>query len=310
MKKAKAAVTKAKQQVKAAVKQTKQVVKEKVLPVVKKAAQATKKPTNSSSTKAKTSSVDKNRITSEAELKALFDEHRKTRVIVSDGEPITTLMDKRKVLSAESTATPDGLYPYVMLGSKMTYSMLIEDYLKLSDAKAPIDEQFEAALSLINPVRKVKKGGEVLEDVRNLEKVIEETYGLANNSKKAKDAKTTQKEIDQLGEYVKKHDKGTDKGDDFAKELFVPDEYWKRKAPDNATPGSKIEHYRDYKCKKEKSTVIYDDFGRQHYEVDHADHSMPLDHSVPHLHERKFDDPGYSEKGMEFRYNFFEEKEK
>jgi len=30
-----------------------------VLPVVKKAAQATKKPTNSSSTKAKTASVDK-----------------------------------------------------------------------------------------------------------------------------------------------------------------------------------------------------------------------------------------------------------
>ncbi|MGE7753334.1 hypothetical protein [Lysinibacillus fusiformis] len=209
VKKAKAAVTKAKQQVKAAVKQTKQVVKEKVLPVVKKAAQATKKPTNSSSTKAKTASVDKNRITSEAELKALLDEHRKTRVIGSDGEPITTLMDKRKVLSAESTATPDGLYPYVMLGSKMSYALFIEDYLKVSDANAPIKENFEAAVSLINPVRKVKKGEEVLENVRNWEKVIEETYGLANNSQKAKDAKTTQKEIDQLGEYVKKHDKGT-----------------------------------------------------------------------------------------------------
>ncbi|MBI6865584.1 DUF4258 domain-containing protein [Lysinibacillus fusiformis] len=210
VKKAKAAVTKAKQQVKAAVKQTKQVVKEKVLPVVKKAAQATKKPTNSSSTKAKTASVDKNRITSEAELKALLDEHRKTRVIGSDGEPITTLADKRKVLSAESTVTPDGLYPYVMLGSKMSYALFIEDYLKVSDANAPIKENFEAAVSLINPVRKVKKGEEVLENVRKWEKVIEETYGLANNSQKAKDAKTTQKEIDQLGEYVKKHDKGTD----------------------------------------------------------------------------------------------------
>ncbi|MGF0470785.1 hypothetical protein ACQQ6W_14215 [Lysinibacillus fusiformis] len=195
--------------IKAAVKQTKQVVKEKVLPVVKKAAQATKKPTNSSSTKAKTASVDKNRITSEAELKALLDEHRKTRVIGSDGEPITTLADKRKVLSAESTVTPDGLYPYVMLGSKMSYALFIEDYLKVSDANAPIKENFEAAVSLINPVRKVKKGEEVLENVRNWEKVIEETYGLANNSQKAKDAKTTQKEIDQLGEYVKKLDKGT-----------------------------------------------------------------------------------------------------
>ncbi len=213
VKKAKAAVTKAKQQVKAAVKQTKQVVKEKVLPVVKKAAQATKKPTNSSSTKAKTASVDKNRITSEAELKALLDEHRKTRVIGSDGEPITTLADKRKVLSAESTVTPDGLYPYVMLGSKMSYALFLEDYLKVSDANAPIKENFEAAVSLINPVRKVKKGEEVLENVRKWEKVIEETYGLANNSQKAKDAKTTQKEIDQLGEYVKKLDKGTGKNE-------------------------------------------------------------------------------------------------
>ncbi|TKI59757.1 hypothetical protein FC756_20410 [Lysinibacillus mangiferihumi] len=151
-------------------------MKEKVLPVVKKAAQATKKPTNSSSTKAKTASVDKNRITSEAELKALLDEHRKTRVIGSDGEPITTLADKRKVLSAESTVTPDGLYPYVMLGSKMSYALFIEDYLKVSDANAPIKENFEAAVSLINPVRKVKKGEEVLENVRNWEKVIEDTY--------------------------------------------------------------------------------------------------------------------------------------
>ncbi|WP_342544046.1 hypothetical protein [Lysinibacillus sp. FSL W7-1291] len=204
--KTKAAVTKAKQQVKTAVQQTKQVVKEKVLPTP-----ATKKPTNNSSAKAKASSVDKNRITSEAELKALLDEHRKTRVIGSDGEPITTLIDKRKVLSAESTATPDGLAPYVVLGSKMSYALFIEDYLKLSDANAPIKENFEAGLSLINPVRKVKKGEEALESIKNMEKVIEETYGLANNSKKAKDAQTTQKEIDQLGEYVKKLDKGTDK---------------------------------------------------------------------------------------------------
>ncbi|MEK4171448.1 hypothetical protein MHI22_07745 [Lysinibacillus sp. FSL L8-0312] len=206
--KTKAAVTKAKQQVKTAVQQTKQVVKEKVLPTP-----ATKKPTNNSSVKAKAASVDKNRITSEAELKALLDEHRKTRVIGSDGEPITTLIDKRKVLSAESTATPDGLAPYVVLGSKMSYALFIEDYLKLSDANAPIKENFEAALSLINPVRKVKKGEEALESIKNMEKVIEETYDLANNSKKAKDAQSTQKEIDQLGEYVKKLDKGTSKNE-------------------------------------------------------------------------------------------------
>ncbi|MGX1434378.1 hypothetical protein ACUXCE_005575, partial [Cytobacillus horneckiae] len=100
-------------------------------------------------------------------------------------------------------------------------------------------------------------------------------------------------------------DKGMGNADDFAKEPFVPDEYWKKKAPQNATPGSKIEHYRDYNGKIEKSTVIYDDFGRQKFRIDHSDHSMPKNHSIPHLHEYKYG-PGYHpEKGMEFRYNFW-----
>ncbi|WP_214824131.1 hypothetical protein [Exiguobacterium algae] len=82
------------------------------------------------------------------------------------------------------------------------------------------------------------------------------------------------------------------KGKGIAKEPFVPDEYWRKKAPQNATPGSKIDHYRDYKGKKEKSTVIYDQYGRQKYRIDHSDHSMPKNHSVPHLHEYKYG-PGY-----------------
>ncbi len=160
-----------------------------------------------------------------------------------------------------------------------------------------------------------QKEKKAMESLKDMGKGLEAAQDITKNANKGKDAqKATQKEKEQLGEYAKSLDKGTGKGtgkgDDFAKEPFVPDEYWQRKAPDNATPGSKIEHYRDYKGKEEKSTVIYDDFGSQHYRVDHADHSMPLDHSVPHLHERKFDDPGYSEKGKEFRYNFFEEKEK
>ncbi|TCT16440.1 putative toxin of predicted polymorphic toxin system [Melghiribacillus thermohalophilus] len=102
--------------------------------------------------------------------------------------------------------------------------------------------------------------------------------------------------------------KGTGKDDDFAKEPFVPDEYWTKKAPQNASPGSKIEHYRYYNGKIEKSTVIYDDYGRQKFRVDHSNHGMPKDHSTPHLHEYKYG-PGYHpEKGMEFRYNFWRVK--
>ncbi|PCD82362.1 hypothetical protein CNQ87_17400 [Lysinibacillus fusiformis] len=47
-----------------------------------------------------------------------------------------------------------------MLGSKMSYALFIEDYLILYDANAPIKENFDAAVSFINPVRKVKKGEE------------------------------------------------------------------------------------------------------------------------------------------------------
>ncbi|WP_342544027.1 CdiA family toxin C-terminal domain-containing protein [Lysinibacillus sp. FSL W7-1291] len=208
--------------------------------------------------------MDKNRITSEAELKALLDEHRKTRVIGSDGEPITTLIDKRKVLSAESTATPDGLAPYVVLGSKMSYALFIEDYLKLSDANAPIKENFEAGLSLINPVRKVKKGEEALESIKNMEKVIEETYGLANNSKKAKDAQTTQKEIDQLGEYVKKLDKGTVKDVTFKKGYdthLTEVEGFKAKPNIGIKGGHNLENFEQF---------ILDNFGNQVKDINQA----------------------------------------
>jgi len=96
--------------------------------------------------------------------------------------------------------------------------------------------------------------------------------------------------------------KGTGKVDS----PFVPDEYWGRKAPDFNTPGLKYDHYREYNGKIERSTVIYDNAGRQSYRVDHADHSMPK-HSVPHLHERKFG-PGYSDKGKEYDYHFWNDE--
>ncbi|TKI59758.1 hypothetical protein FC756_20415 [Lysinibacillus mangiferihumi] len=47
---------------------------------------------------------------------------------------------------------------------------------------------------------------------------------------KAKDAKTTQKEIDQLGEYVKKHDKGTGNVQTGGRNNLSVDEYFRQEA--------------------------------------------------------------------------------
>ncbi len=99
--------------------------------------------------------------------------------------------------------------------------------------------------------------------------------------------------------FAKKKDEGSG--------LFVPDEYWGRKAPIYNTPGLKYDHYREYKGKVERSTVIYDNFGRQSYRVDHSDHSMPKDHSIPHLHEYKFE-TGYADQGKEFDYHFWNDE--
>ncbi len=82
-----------KKKIKTTVKKSKQLMKEKVL-----STKATRKTTGKSRVKAKDWTGHKNRINSEDELKALLDERRKTRVIGSDGEPIMTLMDKRKVV--------------------------------------------------------------------------------------------------------------------------------------------------------------------------------------------------------------------
>ncbi|MCS1350866.1 DNRLRE domain-containing protein [Mechercharimyces sp. CAU 1602] len=90
------------------------------------------------------------------------------------------------------------------------------------------------------------------------------------------------------------------------KDAFVPEEHWEKKAEHFGTPGTQYDHYRYYKGKWEESRVIYDFAGRQQYRVDLADHSMPESHSIPHLHEYKYDDPGYGIKGKEFVYNFWE----
>ena len=164
----------------------------------------------------------------------------------------------------------------LVAGSEFVFDFFIgDDVNTVLDSEASLQERILAGISIV-PAGKVLK---LARKIKNVDKVVDG------------------------GKDVKGVNKG--KGNDIAKEPFVPDEYWRKKAPQNATPGSKIDHYRDYNGKTEKSTVIYDNFGRQKYRIDHSDHSMPKDHSVPHLHEYKYG-PGYHpEKGMEFRYNFW-----
>ncbi|MFC5613746.1 LXG domain-containing protein [Metabacillus niabensis] len=164
----------------------------------------------------------------------------------------------------------------LVAGAEFVFDFFIgDDVNTVLDSEASLQDRILAGISIV-PAGKVLK---LARKIKNVDKVVDG------------------------GKDVKGVNKG--KGNDIAKEPFVPDEYWRKKAPQNATPGSKIDHYRDYNGKTEKSTVIYDNFGRQKYRIDHSDHSMPKDHSVPHLHEYKYG-PGYHpEKGMEFRYNFW-----
>ncbi|MGA3603268.1 hypothetical protein [Lysinibacillus agricola] len=125
---------------------------------------------------------------------------------VNDGEPVTTLTDLRQVLSTPSTVTPDGLAP-IALGANIAYSLVAEDLVTLADPNATPKEHFDAFISSINPVGKAKKGKKAMETFNDLENALE----AANDAKKAKDVHYTQKEIEQLGEYAKKLDKGTEK---------------------------------------------------------------------------------------------------
>ena len=69
------------------------------------------------------------------------------------GEPITTLEDLRKVISAPSTVYPDGLAPWAVIG----FTMFVEDYLTVANLDAPFGERIEASISMFNLPGKVKK---------------------------------------------------------------------------------------------------------------------------------------------------------
>ena len=77
--------------------------------------------------------------------------------------------------------------------------------------------------------------------------------------------------------------------DDFAKEPFLPEEYYRRKIDvetfyqsPNTSMNYKIigSHSNDW----EDMTVVSDDFGRIKYRIDHSDHAMSSSHEAEHIH--------------------------
>ncbi|WP_025721243.1 phage baseplate assembly protein V [Paenibacillus sp. 1-18] len=106
-----------------------------------------------------------------------------------------------------------------------------------------------------------------------------------------------------LEQEVKLGTKGTDKIDDFAKEPFLPDEYYKKNyAPMQGTPGARIDFSRlGSSGQIEKSRVIYDQAGKQKYRIDYSDHGNFAHHTNPHMHEYVYQDAGKNVKS-EIKY--------
>ncbi|MGE7912637.1 pre-toxin TG domain-containing protein, partial [Lysinibacillus xylanilyticus] len=126
---------------------------------------------------------------------------------VHDGEPKTTLTDLRKVLSVPSTVNPDGLAPF----ANMAYAMLFEDIVIYGNPNSTVGERNQALLSILSPFGKAGKAKKGAEAFKDIEKGIEAAHDLANNANKVEKTQHTQKEIEQLGEFSKQLDKGTDK---------------------------------------------------------------------------------------------------
>ncbi|MFY0521529.1 HNH/endonuclease VII fold putative polymorphic toxin [Lysinibacillus sp. UGB7] len=88
--------------------------------------------------------------------------------------------------------------------------MFVEDFVTLANPNATLQERNEATLSALSPFGKAGKGKKVAEALKDMEKGLEAAQDFNKYANKGKDAqKATQKEKEQLGEYVKNLD--TDK---------------------------------------------------------------------------------------------------
>ena len=217
---------------------------------------------------------------------------------VNDGEPVTTLTDLRQVLSKPSTVTPDGLAP-IALGANLAYSLLAEDLVTLADPNATPKEHFDAFISSINPVGKAKKGKKAMETFNDLENALE----AANDAKKAKDVQHTQQEIEELGEYSKKLDKGTEKPsyvptDTNGNKLGLPRNKDGKLVngtshkPDSLNPHTQIGNKKGRKGEYTQ-TLEWGKNGKPIQRTDWTDHGRG-DHVNPHSHEAIFKDGSWS----------------
>ena len=98
-------------------------------------------------------------------------------------------------------------------------------------------------------------------------------------------------------------EKASGAADDFAKETFLPDSYYKNNYSSmDGTPNSKMEFDRlGSSGNVEKSTVIYDQSGKQSIRIDYSDHGNSLHHTNPHIHEFEWNN-GYKYPTSETKY--------
>ena len=72
--------------------------------------------------------------------------------------------------------------------------------------------------------------------------------------------------------------------------LFLPNEYYvEKKLPSEVTPGIKYLPKYD-ETGNIKQIKMYDDYGRQIGWVDYTNHGYPLNHTIPHWHEVRYDE--------------------
>jgi len=176
------------------------------------------------------------KIIDEAELEKYLKDRQsvsnRNRNSVNAGEPITTLEDLQAVVGGGHYTLPQSKPTIV---ERFIFTLLFEDIATLVDPKSTTGERILAGLSMLptsKPFKIVDAGYDTYKYSKKTTKIIEDskkTYTSNNkkndvpnnnipnsNSKKEEKApivEVTEKDVKELGEYIKNIDKGT--GKDF-----------------------------------------------------------------------------------------------
>ncbi|QTB21110.1 hypothetical protein J1907_15160 [Lysinibacillus sphaericus] len=309
------AVSKAKQQVKAAVKQMKQVVKEKVLPVVKKAAQAT--------TKAVKNAVKPknllNTLQVGLDLVGLIPGFGEIAdgvngiIYLARGDKVNAALSFGAMIPFAGWAATGGKLVNKGAGVVKSVAEGVQKVLK-GPVGSVVDQVKKQVVNVKTQIQ--SKVAEVKQQLRQMlqsqqdefsfagvdRRYIEDTGTVGRNTP-TPSPKPSNTQPSQNGSNKKPtEDKGTDKGDDFAKEPFLPDKYYKNNyAPDDGTPGARFDFSRlGSSGQIENSRVIYDQAGKQKFRIDYSDHGNSLHHTNPHMHENIWQDGGKSAREIKY----------